>query len=67
MKVKLKQLIDQSDYTRVEMAKLANVSRQTIHAIETNKYCPSIQLALKISNILNTDVKKIFILEKEDL
>ena len=67
MKVKLKQLIDQSDFTRVEIAKLANVSRQTIHAIETSKYCPSIQLALKISKILEIDVNKIFILEKADL
>jgi len=67
MKVKLKQLIDQSDFTRVEISKLANVSRQTIHAIETNKYCPSIQLALKISKILEIDVNKIFILEKADL
>jgi putative transcriptional regulator len=67
MKIKLKELIDNSSLTRVEIAKRSNVSRQTIHAIETQKYCPSILLALRISKVLKVDVNKIFILEKEDL
>ncbi len=67
MKIKLKQFIDNSSLTRVEIAKRSNVSRQTIHAIETKKYCPSILLALRISKVLKVDVNKIFILEKEDL
>ncbi|MCF8242576.1 MAG: helix-turn-helix transcriptional regulator [Melioribacteraceae bacterium] len=46
-----------------ELAKLANVSRQTINAIEREKYDPSLKLALKLGNIFNKKVEEIFSLE----
>jgi len=42
------------------------VSRQTINAIETNKYIPSTVLALKIAKVFKKPVEEIFILERND-
>jgi len=43
-----------------------NVSRQTIHAIETGKFIPSTVLALKIANFFKVGFEDIFTLEKTD-
>ena len=48
-----------------DLAKLLNVSRQTINAIEREKYDPSLPLALKIAKVFNKNVEQIFFLEKE--
>lgn len=50
--------------TQVSMAKEVGVSRQTIHSIETGKYVPSVELALKISETLNQKVEEIFSLKQ---
>jgi len=47
-----------------ELAKLLNVSRQTINAIEREKYDPSLPLALKIGKIFNKKVEEIFFPDK---
>jgi putative transcriptional regulator len=52
--------------TQDELAKLAEVSRQTINAIELGKYNPSILLALKIARIFEKQLEDVFILEEED-
>lgn len=52
--------------TQEELAKLVSVSRQTINAVEANKYVPSTVLALKISKVLNKTLEEIFILEDTD-
>lgn len=52
--------------TQAELAEKVKVSRQTINAIESNKYVPSTVLALKIANIFNKKVDDIFQLEKTD-
>ena len=52
--------------TQAELAKLAKVSRQTINAMELGKYVPSTVLALKLANIFETEVDKIFVLEGQD-
>jgi putative transcriptional regulator len=43
------------------LAELCNVSRQTINAIENNKYDPSLQLAFDIAEKLGIRVDKLFI------
>lgn len=48
-----------------DLAKLLDVSRQTINAIEREKYDPSLPLALKIAKVFNKKVEEIFFLEKE--
>lgn len=54
------------DLTQEELANKVSVSRQTINAMEANKYVPSTVLALKIAKVFNKSVEEIFILEKGD-
>ncbi|OSZ82039.1 transcriptional regulator [Chitinophagaceae bacterium IBVUCB1] len=54
------------DITQQELADAISVSRQTIFAIETGKYTPSVILALKLSQCLKRKVEDLFVLEKED-
>lgn len=51
------------DITQAQLAKELDVSRQTINAIETGKYDPSLELALKIAEFFNTEIENIFRLE----
>lgn len=52
--------------TQEDLANKVSVSRQTINAMEANKYVPSTVLAIKIAKIFNKPVEEIFILEKGD-
>lgn len=52
--------------TQEELAKKVSVSRQTINAMEANKYVPSTLLALKIARVFSRQVEQIFILEESD-
>jgi putative transcriptional regulator len=53
-------------FTQEELAKQVSVSRQTINAMESNKYVPSTVLALKIARVFSLPVEEIFSLEDED-
>jgi putative transcriptional regulator len=46
-----------------QLAKAVEVSRQTINAIENNKYFPSLELGLKLSQILKYSVNELFSLD----
>lgn len=63
IKTELKVIRLQKAFNQTEFAKLCGVSRQTIHAIETEKYVPSVELAMKISKVLKLSVEEIFKLE----
>jgi putative transcriptional regulator len=52
--------------TQADLAEKISVSRQTINAMELNKYVPSTILALKIAKIFAKPVEEIFILEEGD-
>ena len=52
--------------TQEELAKQISVSRQTINAMESNKYIPSTLLALKIARYFGKSVEDIFQLEETD-
>lgn len=52
--------------TQADLAEKVNVSRQTINAIESNKYVPSTVLALKIARVFKKKLEDIFILEDTD-
>ena len=54
------------DITQADLAEKIAVSRQTINAMESNKYVPSTVLALKIARIFQKPVEEIFELEDED-
>jgi len=54
------------DITQADLAEKIQVSRQTINAIESNKYVPSTILALKIARVFQKKVEEIFLLEADD-
>lgn len=54
------------DITQEDLAKIISVSRQTINAMEKNKYVPSTVLALKIAKYFEKSVEDIFFLEETD-
>lgn len=52
--------------TQAELAEKVSVSRQTINSIENGKFNPSVELALKISRVFNTNVEGVFFLSDEE-
>ncbi|HSF45245.1 MAG TPA: helix-turn-helix transcriptional regulator [Chitinophagaceae bacterium] len=54
------------DMTQQQLAEQIGVSRQTINAMESNKYVPSTVLALKIARLFGKPVEEIFMLEEGD-
>ncbi len=54
------------DFTQEQLAQKLGVSRQTVHAIEANKYVPSTVLALKLAQLFDKQVGEIFKLEETD-
>ena len=52
--------------TQEDLAKIISVTRQTINAMEKNKYVPSTVLALKIARYFEKPVEQIFFLEETD-
>lgn len=54
------------EITQEDLAKTISVSRQTINAMEKNKYVPSTVLALKIARYFGRSVEEIFELEDTD-
>jgi putative transcriptional regulator len=52
--------------TQQQLAEKIGVSRQTINAIESNKYVPSTVLALKMAKLFQKKVEEVFILEETD-
>lgn len=62
--IKIERVIN--NLTQEELAKIISVSRQTINAIETNKYIPSTVLALKIAKVFGKLLEEIFFLDETD-
>jgi putative transcriptional regulator len=46
--------------TQEDLARLLGISRQTVIAIENNKYNPSLELALKMSKVFDRSVEALF-------
>ena len=63
MKNNIKQLRKSEGLRQEDMAKILGVSRQTIIAVENDKYNPTLELAMKIARLLQLHVEEIFILE----
>lgn len=51
------------DKTQEDVASAIGVSRQTIHAIEKNKFVPSVQTAMLLAKYFNLSVEELFELE----
>lgn len=64
MKNNIKNLRKEKGLRQEDLAEILGVSRQTIIAIENDKYDPSLELALKISNYFAMTVNDIFKVEE---
>ena len=60
MNNKLKVLRAMRNWSQADLADHLDVSRQTINALETGKYDPSLQLAFKIAHLFQMTVEEIF-------
>jgi putative transcriptional regulator len=60
MKTRLRVLRAEREWSQAELADRLGVSRQTINAIETEKYEPSLTLAFKIARLFGMKIEEIF-------
>ena len=60
MKNKLKVLRAERDWSQAELAERLSVSRQTVNALETGKYDPSLPLAFKIAQLFERRIEDVF-------
>ena len=60
MKNRLKVLRAERDWSQADLAERLEVSRQSINAIETGKYDPSLPLAFRIARLFALPIEQIF-------
>ena len=65
MKNNIKKIRNELKISQKDLAESLNVSRQTINAIETGKFDPSLTLTIKITRFFNKNLEEIFIMEKQ--
>jgi putative transcriptional regulator len=65
MKNKLRELRAAKEWSQSDLADKLGVSRQTVNAIETEKYDPSLPLAFKVARLFKTSIEEIFELDKD--
>ena len=61
MKNRLKVLRAERDWSQAELAQRLEVSRQSVNAIETGKFDPSLPLAFKLARLFGRSIEEIFI------
>jgi putative transcriptional regulator len=62
----LRELREERGWTQAELASATGVSRQSINSIERNRYQPSLELALKFSQLFGCPTDEIFWLANDD-
>lgn len=60
MKNRLRVLRAEREWTQADLAEKLGVSRQTVNAVETEKYEPSLGLAFKIATLFEQKIEEIF-------
>jgi putative transcriptional regulator len=60
MRNRLKVLRAERDWSQADLADRLGVSRQTINAVETGKYSPSLELAFSIARLVDQRIEEIF-------
>ena len=60
MKNRLKVLRAERDWSQGDLAERLGVSRQSVNALETGKYDPSLPLAFKIARLFGLSIEQIF-------
>lgn len=57
---RVRMIREKAKLSQGELAEILGVSRQTVNAIETNKYNPSLELALRIARYFQLPIEDIF-------
>jgi putative transcriptional regulator len=65
MKNRLRELRTAKEWSQGDLADKLGVSRQTINAIETEKYDPSLPLAFKVARLFKLKIEEVFEAEKD--
>ena len=60
MKNRLKVLRAERDWSQQDLAERLGVSRQSVNAVETGKYDPSLPLAFRIADLFDLPIEEIF-------
>ncbi len=63
MKNKIRELRKDLGFRQEDLAVKLGVTRQTINAIENNKYNPTLELAIKLAKLLNVSVEELFLID----
>ena len=61
MNNRLRELREDRGWSQGQLAEQLDVSRQTINALETGKYDPSLPLAFKLARLFGTSIENIFL------
>ena len=61
MNNRLRELRDARGWSQGELAERLEVSRQTVNALETGKYDPSLPLAFRIARLFGTRIEDVFL------
>lgn len=62
---RVRELRTEQGWSQADLAERLDVSRQTINAIETGKYDPSLPLAFKIARLFERTIESIFVPAEE--
>ncbi|MFP4006104.1 MAG: helix-turn-helix transcriptional regulator [Candidatus Hadarchaeia archaeon] len=65
MKTKIKEYRAKKDFTQKELADKVGIRRETVLHIEKGRYNPSLKLAHRIAEALNSSIEELFIFEEE--
>ena len=63
MKNRLKVLRAERDWSQGDLAQHLSISRQSVNAIETGKYDPSLPLAFRIADLFEMKIEEVFLKE----
>ncbi len=66
MRNRLRVLRAEFHVSQADLAERLGVARQTVHAIETGKFSPSLTLAFKIATLFGADINDVFAPDPED-
>ncbi|MEZ5464104.1 MAG: helix-turn-helix transcriptional regulator [Lysobacteraceae bacterium] len=61
----VRELREQAGWSQAALAERLGVSRQTVNAIETGKYDPSLPLAFRLARLFEQNIESIFIYEEQ--
>lgn len=65
MNSRLRELRERQSWSQGDLASKLEVSRQTVNAIETGKYDPSLPLAFRIARLFGAPIESIFMPDKD--